>query len=161
MQAFLLSDRVKAALNEEGSALTAISVLKKICDHPALLTKETAALAASAGTRGARKARLQLKGANAGSDDGSDSEYSDGDGDAGHASTRRILGTDGKHLVQDWGDPDAAANLLADLDKKCITASCKTVRYCARAVPAHRAVGERSLWRRSTVQRQHHATRRS
>ncbi len=49
MQAFLLSEPVKAALNESGSALAALSVLKKICDHPALLSERAAHLVASGG----------------------------------------------------------------------------------------------------------------
>lgn len=37
MQGFLGSSTVKAALNQTGSVLSAIQILKKICDHPALL----------------------------------------------------------------------------------------------------------------------------
>ena len=39
VQAFLNSDSVKAVFNQTNSALSAITVLKKICDHPALLSK--------------------------------------------------------------------------------------------------------------------------
>jgi hypothetical protein len=39
LQAFLNSDAVKAVFNQTNSALSALSVLKKICDHPALLSK--------------------------------------------------------------------------------------------------------------------------
>ena len=39
LQGFLGSAEVKAALNQTASALAAITVLKKICDHPALLNK--------------------------------------------------------------------------------------------------------------------------
>ena len=49
VQAFLLSESVKAALNESRSALAALSVLKKICDHPALLSERAAQLVASGG----------------------------------------------------------------------------------------------------------------
>ena len=49
VQAFLLSEPVKAALNQSGSALAAISVLKKVCDHPALLSERAARLVASGG----------------------------------------------------------------------------------------------------------------
>lgn len=38
-QAFLNSDAVKAVFNQTNSALSALTVLKKICDHPALLSK--------------------------------------------------------------------------------------------------------------------------
>lgn len=37
MQGFLQSSEVSSVLNQTSSALAAISVLKKICDHPALL----------------------------------------------------------------------------------------------------------------------------
>ena len=50
-RAFLKSGPVRAALNKTGSALSAINVLKKICDHPALcvpLAQITAAAAATA-----------------------------------------------------------------------------------------------------------------
>lgn len=39
LQAFLNSDAVKAVFNQTNSALSALTVLKKICDHPALLSK--------------------------------------------------------------------------------------------------------------------------
>ena len=37
LQEFLTSKAVRAALNQTGSALAALTVLKKICDHPCLL----------------------------------------------------------------------------------------------------------------------------
>jgi SNF2 family DNA or RNA helicase len=37
-QAFLRSDSVSAALNQSASVLAALTVLKKICDHPGLLS---------------------------------------------------------------------------------------------------------------------------
>ena len=48
--AFLRSDAVRAALNKTSSPLAAITILKKVCDHPGLLT-ERAAAAAAAGAR--------------------------------------------------------------------------------------------------------------
>lgn len=53
VQRFLLTDTVKAVLNETQTALSAITVLKKICDHPALLSDKLArqALANSGGRR--------------------------------------------------------------------------------------------------------------
>ncbi|EEH57632.1 SNF2 super family, partial [Micromonas pusilla CCMP1545] len=47
-QQFLKSGPVRAALNKTGSALSAINVLKKICDHPALCCAITGASAADA-----------------------------------------------------------------------------------------------------------------
>ena len=45
-RAFLKSDAVAAALNKTRSPLAAVTVLKKICDHPGLLTARAAAAAA-------------------------------------------------------------------------------------------------------------------
>ena len=44
-RSFLKSDAVAAALNRTGSPLAAVTVLKKICDHPGLLTRRAAAAA--------------------------------------------------------------------------------------------------------------------
>eukprot|EP00798_Chlamydomonas_sp_ICE-L_P017413 gene17413-23713_t len=41
-KAFLNTETVKSALNETKSALSALTVLKKVCDHPALLNKKAA-----------------------------------------------------------------------------------------------------------------------
>jgi SNF2 family DNA or RNA helicase len=49
-EAFLSSAPVRACLNKTASPLAAVTVLKKICDHPGLLT-EKAAAAAAAGAR--------------------------------------------------------------------------------------------------------------
>lgn len=45
------STAVRAALNKTGSALAALTVLKKICDHPTLLNERAASLVARAGTK--------------------------------------------------------------------------------------------------------------
>ena len=50
-QAFLESTAVRAALNKTGSALAALTVLKKICDHPTLLNERAASLVARAGNQ--------------------------------------------------------------------------------------------------------------
>ncbi|KAI8470944.1 MAG: P-loop containing nucleoside triphosphate hydrolase protein [Monoraphidium minutum] len=50
-EAFLNSDQVRAALNSTRSPLAALSVLKKICDHPALLSQRAASLVVSAGSK--------------------------------------------------------------------------------------------------------------
>ncbi len=49
MQAFLESKDVKVALNQSQSALAALTVLKKVCDHPALLSKRAATTIARKG----------------------------------------------------------------------------------------------------------------
>ncbi len=60
-QAFLNSDAVKAVFNQTNSALSALTVLKKICDHPALLSKRAEKGIVSGGAwRGARRLMLLL-----------------------------------------------------------------------------------------------------
>lgn len=49
--AFLHSDSVKRALNETDSPLAALTILKKICDHPALLSENAASMVISGGHR--------------------------------------------------------------------------------------------------------------
>lgn len=71
-QAYLQTDSVAAALSENQCVLAAIGVLKKICDHPALLTDRAASLALNAGKRGPRAPR----GGGSGSEDSSDSDSS-------------------------------------------------------------------------------------
>lgn len=48
-EAFLHSDAVKAALNSTKSPLAALTVLKKVCDHPALLSERATKLVVSGG----------------------------------------------------------------------------------------------------------------
>lgn len=49
LQAFLNSQAVKEALNQSQSALAAITVLKKICVHPHLLSERAADAVAKGG----------------------------------------------------------------------------------------------------------------
>eukprot|EP00887_Chlorella_sp_A99_P003096 scaffold9.g3096.t1 len=56
-EAFLNSDSVKAVFNQTSSALAALSVLKKICDHPALLSENAQRGIISGAERAARRAR--------------------------------------------------------------------------------------------------------
>ena len=62
-EAFLKSGTVRAVLNKTGSALSAISVLKKICDHPALCVAAAGATAAepAASSRDSRDALSPTK----------------------------------------------------------------------------------------------------
>eukprot|EP00879_Flechtneria_rotunda_P023787 GHRR01025186.1.p1 GENE.GHRR01025186.1~~GHRR01025186.1.p1 ORF type:complete len:349 (+),score=104.41 GHRR01025186.1:347-1393(+) len=53
-EAFLHSDAVKAALNSSKSPLAALTVLKKVCDHPALLSGRATKLVLSAASRQAK-----------------------------------------------------------------------------------------------------------
>ena len=52
VQAFLVSPTVKQVLNESGSTLAAITVLKKVCDHPALLSERATATLLRTGAMG-------------------------------------------------------------------------------------------------------------
>lgn len=75
-ESFLHSDSVKAALNQTSSALAALTVLKKICDHPALCS-ERAQRGIIAGAH--RAARQQQHGVGDSSSD--DGEGQDGGSD--------------------------------------------------------------------------------
>ena len=59
LQAFLQSDSVSAALNKSESVLASLTVLKKICDHPGLLSANAAHSVISGSHKWAKK---QLKG---------------------------------------------------------------------------------------------------
>ncbi|KAI3429485.1 hypothetical protein D9Q98_005576 [Chlorella vulgaris] len=77
-QAFLNSDAVKKVFNQTSSALAAITVLKKVCDHPALLSDRAAHNIVS----GVDRARRQAAAALGGGDDGSsEAEEIDGSSD--------------------------------------------------------------------------------
>jgi len=55
---FLASDTVRAALNSSRSPLAALTVLKKICDHPYLLQKKAGAEGARAREEGEEETSL-------------------------------------------------------------------------------------------------------
>ncbi|KAL4444622.1 hypothetical protein ABPG77_002439 [Micractinium sp. CCAP 211/92] len=61
-QAFLNSDAVKKVFNQTASALAAITVLKKVCDHPALLSVRAAQGIISGASRARRQAAARLGG---------------------------------------------------------------------------------------------------
>jgi SNF2 family DNA or RNA helicase len=56
-ESFLNSDSVRQVLNRTKSALASLTVLKKICDHPALLSEKAAEGIISGAERAARKAQ--------------------------------------------------------------------------------------------------------
>lgn len=51
LQAFLHSDTVRRAFTEKENLLSALTVLKKICDHPALLSARAATSVIAGGNR--------------------------------------------------------------------------------------------------------------
>ena len=81
-EAFLNSDSVKAVLNQTSSALAALTVLKKVCDHPALLS-ERAQQGIISGAR--RAARRGLGGGGGSGSSEEEAEY-DSEGDGGSDS---------------------------------------------------------------------------
>ena len=120
MQAFLLSGQVKAALNQTGSALAAITVLKKVCDHPALLTDKAAKSAVHAGGRYANKPVLNLSGSGKSNDSSS-------------MKDAPVIEIDASSFV-DWTESAAADGLLDSLHQKSASSSCKTVRMLAKVM---------------------------
>jgi SNF2 family DNA or RNA helicase len=125
--------------------LNAITVLKKICDHPALLTNKAASLALTASKRGPRKNRRG--GSSSDSDDSSyysldDFIADDPDEEAGSVaeagevtSSERWQREDiegqleraGESLGQEFKDM-LEGELLEKLHSKSVKESCKTVR---------------------------------
>jgi SNF2 family DNA or RNA helicase len=61
-EAFLFSDEVRAALNSTHSPLAAITVLKKICDHPALLSERAQDTIIAGAERQKRRKQMNLRG---------------------------------------------------------------------------------------------------
>lgn len=115
-QAFLHSPPVREALNETRSALAAVTVLKKICDHPALLSAK-AQKAVIAGARAASK-----KGQSGCDSDASDAESLDEEEEEE---------TGGEEISRPFGDSSArdpsADPLLQSLLSTSLEASCKTL----------------------------------
>jgi SNF2 family DNA or RNA helicase len=58
---------VKKVFNQTASALAAITVLKKVCDHPALLSERAAHGIVSGASRARRQAAARLGGGGSGS----------------------------------------------------------------------------------------------
>ncbi|KDD74668.1 SNF2 family domain-containing protein, partial [Helicosporidium sp. ATCC 50920] len=116
-EAFLHSPPVREALNETRSALAAVTVLKKICDHPALLSAK-AQKAVIAGARAASK-----KGQSGCDSDASDAESLDEEEEEEE--------TGGEEISRPFGDSSArdpsADPLLQSLLSTSLEASCKTL----------------------------------
>ncbi|GAB4822407.1 hypothetical protein N2152v2_009453 [Parachlorella kessleri] len=131
-EAFLNSDSVKAALNQTNSALSAITVLKKICDHPALLSKR----AEKGIVSGANRAkRLQLAAGERESEIESGSSDGDYSPDAKAQSRRKKqpaatqAAEDSEAGVDwwDWAKEGTSDELLDEVHTTGFEASCKTV----------------------------------
>jgi hypothetical protein len=74
-QAFLDTDEVRAALNQTNSPLAALSILKKVCDHPALLSSRAARMVTDAGQAGSASPNDAR--------DARDDDWSTSDGESG------------------------------------------------------------------------------
>eukprot|EP00873_Tetraselmis_striata_P042879 jgi/Tetstr1/463143/TSEL_008077.t1 len=138
-EAFLNSEAVKAALNQTGSALAAITVLKKVCDHPALLSDQAARLVMRGGSRLAAGGPRRSYDSDSDADSGADSEdfISCSSGDEADAQGPRAGGSRGRGGPQDpgaagedwwtWAGDDIQGQLLSSLAERAADASCKTV----------------------------------
>jgi len=163
-RAFLHSDAVKAALNESRSPLAALSVLKKICDHPALLSRRAADLVVSGGARWVCKTK---KGGGGGggrraSGGGGDDEESASSGsscsEGEEATPAAAASKRGGGLVDDEAEEDGGADvgadwalsagiegtLLEELTQRGADASCKTL-FVMALLEELQAGGHRTL----------------
>uniref|UniRef100_A0A383VXK8 Uncharacterized protein n=1 Tax=Tetradesmus obliquus TaxID=3088 RepID=A0A383VXK8_TETOB len=99
-EAFLHSDAVKAALNSSKSPLAALTVLKKVCDHPALLSERATKLVLTASRRGQQgKSKHSSKGSKQRGSSMDDFIVDDDDDE-----------NDGYDSVSDSGSGDAAGS---------------------------------------------------
>ena len=81
-RAFLKSNTVRSALNKTGSALSAINILKKICDHPALCLAITETSAAdAAATSHVTRSSPSRSPARDGREEGEEGDEEEEDGD--------------------------------------------------------------------------------
>ncbi|GFR41048.1 hypothetical protein Agub_g1691 [Astrephomene gubernaculifera] len=163
---FLHTDSVRQVLNEKASPLAAITVLKKICDHPALLTQRTASSvitgahrwASNDNNKGGYKSNRKPGRRNSLDDfivDDSDepesiedSEDDDPEEVSDSGSERRTSSKDesAEDAPIEWlGDGEALAGELArELERRGADASCKTAFVLALLEQLH-AEGHRTL----------------
>ena len=174
VQAYLQTDSVAAALSDNQCVLSAINILKKICDHPALLTDRAASLALNAGKRGPRAPR----GGGSGSEDSSDSDASaydslddfiasDSDGSAssegedvseGEAAPKRAAasGNDVEDQVPFffvfcWFTPGLRGEPRACKQRECHSRSIRCVARCAvQGLRACRCASSAQRWARTS-----------
>ena len=125
-----MSDEVRSALNQTGSALAALTVLKKICDHPALLTERA--------RQGVMAGAARAAGGGRGPMNGTHEEEEDSEIEKGNA-----WDNDG------WLDAAAAQGgtetaLLEEARAAGLGASCKTA-FVLRLLRDLQADGHRTL----------------
>ncbi|BDA42988.1 probable DNA excision repair protein ERCC-6-like [Coccomyxa sp. Obi] len=152
-EAFLNSSAIKAALNKTGSALAALTVLKKVCDHPALLSDNAAHLVATGGKKLAagkrqivgrvpKKGRRESLGGFIVDDDEEESTDEESSGDEESGSDDETASEHSSSLSEEedktagaagddsWGnfaeDGCVEQKLLEELTTKGASASCKT-----------------------------------
>ncbi|KAK9821770.1 hypothetical protein WJX81_007078 [Elliptochloris bilobata] len=141
-EAFLGTEVVKAALNLTGSALAAITVLKKICDHPALLSERMAHEVGAAGKRLACKAKKRPD--RLGGFIVSDSASSSGASDSGSEGDEATGKSNGAVPGFDWASGNVQELIHALVQQKGAAASCKT-HFIQRLLARLVAEGHRTL----------------
>ncbi|GIL42937.1 hypothetical protein Vafri_760 [Volvox africanus] len=155
--AFLHTDSVRQVLNEKASPLAAITVLKKICDHPALLSQRAASSVISGAHRWAKRSSAR-KGARrrdtndltfSSDEDSIDDSSEDGssDGVASDDSKPSRPGgvADAESPTISLGDGGGLHTELArQLEQRGAEASCKTVFILSLLERLH-ALGHRTL----------------
>lgn len=146
-EAFLHSDSVRSVLNQTSSALASLTVLKKICDHPALLSEKAQGGILSGAERAARRARGE-------DSDGDESEEDDGkkekeknDQYLGHRS-KGPLGHGTSEIYPDipsmWKGTTIDKNILSEMHSSGLEASCKT-SFVLSLLRNHVSHGHRTL----------------
>ncbi|MEW5301956.1 MAG: hypothetical protein WDW36_004779 [Sanguina aurantia] len=170
-ESFLHSEDVRAAMDQTQTALAALGVLKKVCDHPALLSKNAASNVIAGGQRWARgsqkapagrgKAALpkQRRGKQLDSDgdfidDGDSDRGSEDSDDSGSSSeggsTQRAKDSHEKQrpppqgVQWDMSQGGIEASLLQELEHRGADASCKTA-FVLAMLPVLFAEGHRTL----------------
>ncbi|GLI69029.1 hypothetical protein VaNZ11_013570 [Volvox africanus] len=147
--AFLHTDSVRQVLNEKASPLAAITVLKKICDHPALLSQRAASSVISGAYRWAKRARRR---------DTSDLTFSsdeDSIDDSSEDGSSDGVASDNSKPSHQGGVADAESPTIGDgaglytelarqLEQRGAEASCKTVFILSLLERLH-ALGHRTL----------------
>ncbi|KAK2079914.1 hypothetical protein QBZ16_002309 [Prototheca wickerhamii] len=132
-QAFMESPAVQGVLNRAGSALAALSVARKICVHPALLSERAQQGILGVGDRGAQS-----------------DQAGDGAGTPGRSGAASDDDDDDDALPSElWGtsvgsEDDEVRRLLAQVDHASLSSSCK-MAFVVPLLEALAAGGHRTL----------------
>ena len=116
MQTYLQSDAVKGALNETRSALAALTLLKKVCDQPALLTDKSAKQALGDSTERAEQGDDCAGRETGGGFDRVDDNDTDDDRCCGSVTTDSFIASDSE-VEADLSDDEASNSDDSDEDE--------------------------------------------